>query len=208
VVARLVPVKGVPVALHTLRLVRQAGVDAELRIAGEGPERDRLQQLARHLGLESVVRFCGAIVDMSSFYGGIDCLLHTPLSEAFGLVALEAAAHGCPVVAAAVDGLPEVVEDGTSGTCLPLDLPLAEYVALGGTTSGLPDIVYDPHTDRLIEPRIVDPATAASEIVRLFSDRVVYEGLSRTAARQVAEAFSFGRYVDQLMHAIRSITAS
>ncbi len=160
VAARLYPVKGVAIALHALRVLRAGGLDAELHIAGAGPELERLQTLARSLGIAERARFHGAVRDMEQFYRGIDCLLHAPLTEAFGLVALEAASLGCPVIAAAIDGLPEAVADGVSGYWVAPTLPLAEYAGLGGTHAGVPARVYDPvarrarrHARSSIRPR-------------------------------------------------------
>jgi glycosyltransferase involved in cell wall biosynthesis len=75
--------------------LRARGFDAELHVAGAGPELQGLQSLARSSIAERVT-FHGAVRDMGQFYRGIDCLPHAPLTEAFGLVALEAASLGCP----------------------------------------------------------------------------------------------------------------
>ena len=83
----------------------------------------------------------------------IDCLLHTPITEAFGLVAIEAAAHGCPVVAAACRRLGR-------GRRRRRQRPhrsrrrcrcRATSSSAGGS-KGLPQCVYDPAADALIEP--------------------------------------------------------
>jgi len=178
-----------------------------LHIAGYGPESERLQSLARNLGLESVVEFHGVVEDMASFYKRIDCLLHTPLSEAFGLVALEATAHGCPVIVAAVDGLPEAVKHHTSGICIPVELSLDDYVGLGGDVRGLPKFAYDPSVDELRNIGIVSPDSAAQRIVELFSDANEFERFSRSAARYAAAEFPFDRYVDEVMEVIQRVAA-
>src|SRR5262249_14493586 len=98
--------KGVALALHAAKLLADEGLDVELRVAGVGPELERLERVAGSLGIGPRVRFLGSVRDMEAFYRDIDCLVHPPLTEAFGLVAIEAAAHGCPVIAAAIDGLP------------------------------------------------------------------------------------------------------
>src|SRR5699024_10361589 len=125
VASRLVPVKAVCMALHVLAELRQRGLEVRLVIAGDGPERDGLRQLARALEIDDAVVFEGVIKDMSAFYTGIDVLLHPALREPFGVVAAEAGAHGCPVVCTAVDGLPEVIEHGVSGVCVPPTLALS-----------------------------------------------------------------------------------
>src|SRR5690606_16080928 len=108
-----------------------------------------LESLAQRLNLGSAVQFQGLVRDMRGFYEGIDCLVHLPLTEAFGLVAIEAAARGVPVVAAAVDGLPEAVTDGVTGFTVVPNRPLTDYVELGGRLDGIPEAVYDPVADVL-----------------------------------------------------------
>ncbi|HZF27899.1 MAG TPA: glycosyltransferase [Gammaproteobacteria bacterium] len=199
VAARLFPVKGVALALHALPLLVARGLDARLEIAGEGPERERLEALARRLGVADRVRFRGAVRDMREFYSRVDCLVHPPLTEAFGLVALEAAAHGCPVIAAAIDGLPEAVADGVSGRCVAPTLPLADYVGLGGSLAGIPRLVYEPRRDTLVEPPLVDPAALAAAVAELFADARSYEALSAAASAHVLASPTFARHVDDVL---------
>ncbi len=82
---------------------------------GHGGARQRLEAAARSLDLENRAVFTGQIEDMPAALAALDVLAHFPLSEAFGLVPLEAMASGLPVVASAVGGCLEVVEDGVTG---------------------------------------------------------------------------------------------
>ncbi|HLF12204.1 MAG TPA: glycosyltransferase family 4 protein [Gammaproteobacteria bacterium] len=206
--ARLFPVKGGALALHAVKLLGVQGVNVELHIAGAGPELTRLQSLARALDIAAICRFHGAVADMRGFYRDIDCLLHPPLTEAFGLVAIEAAAHGCPVIAAAVDGLPEAVADGVSGYCVAPLLPLSDYLELGGSSDGIPAYVYDAASDSLHEPRIVDPGALAKTVQRLFSDTETYERMSRSASEHVSRGFDFDAHVDEVMGVINELAGS
>jgi glycosyltransferase involved in cell wall biosynthesis len=200
VAARLRPVKGIALVLHAVKSLAAGGLDVELRVAGTGPELERLQGLARSLGIDGRVHFQGAVRDMGSFYRSIDCLVHPPLTEAFGLVAIEAAAMGCPVIAAAIDGLPEAVADGVSGYCLTPTMPLADYAGLGGgPTADLPALVYDPARDALVAPPFVDPVALADAVARLFASASAFEDLSRSASDYVLRRFDFDRHVDEVM---------
>jgi glycosyltransferase involved in cell wall biosynthesis len=199
VAARLYPVKGVALVLHAVALLAKQGLDAELRVAGAGPELERLERLVGSLGIERRVRFLGAVRDMEAFYRDVDCLVHPPLTEAFGLVAIEAAAFGCPVVAAAIDGLPEAVTDGVTGYCVAPSLPLADYARLGGAADGLPPLVYDPARDALVAPPLVAPDALARAVARLFSDAGAYESLSARASAHVLGAPGFARHVADVL---------
>lgn len=199
--ARLYPVKGLAIVLHAVALLRRS-LDVELHVAGAGPELPRLRSLAASLGLAEHVTFHGAVADMTAFYAGIDCLLHTPITEAFGLVVIEAAAHGCPVVTARVDGLPEAVAAGVSGRTIEPTLPLTRYVELGGALTGLPQCTYDPATDALGEPRAVDPGRLAAEVASVFHDARSFEALSATASAYVLAQPSFLSHVRDVMAVI------
>jgi glycosyltransferase involved in cell wall biosynthesis len=203
-VARLYPVKGLALVLNAVAALRGArpALDVELEIAGEGPELSRLAALAERAGIGDRVTFRGALSDMPAFYSRVDCLLHTPITEAFGLVAIEAAAHGCPVMAARVDGLAEAVADGVTGRLLAPTLPLPRYVELGGALDGLPPFVYDPAADALHEPRAVDPELLAAEVAALFADAGVYEARSAAASAHVLAQPSFSSHVRDVMAVI------
>jgi glycosyltransferase involved in cell wall biosynthesis len=195
----LYPVKGVALVLHAVRLLAEQRLDVELRVAGAGPELERLQRAADSLGIERRVRFLGSVRDMDAFYRDIDCLVHPPLTEAFGLVAIEAAALGCPVIAAAIDGLVEAVTEGVTGYCVAPSLPLADYSKLGGAEYGLPPLVYDSARDALVAPPLVDPAALARAVARLFADAPAYEALSARASAHVLGAPDFTRHVTDVM---------
>ena len=207
VAARLMPVKGVALALHAAAALRAESLDVELHIAGTGVELERLQALARALKVDSLTRFHGFVTDMAAFYRNVDCLLHAPLTEAFGLVAIEAGAQGCPVVVAAVDGLPEAVANGVSGRCIEPTLTLAQYAELAGATHDIPEQIYDPAADTLCEPRAVDPSALADSVRSLFADAELYEHLSRTASEHVLAERRFDRHVDDVMDVINSFAA-
>jgi D-inositol-3-phosphate glycosyltransferase len=82
-----------------------------------GGERRRLEAVAGDSGLASRVRFLGAVEheDLADYYALADVCVVPSRTETFGLVALEAQALGTPVVASAVGGLTEIVDDGQTG---------------------------------------------------------------------------------------------
>jgi glycosyltransferase involved in cell wall biosynthesis len=128
--------------------------------------------------------------------------VHTPITEAFGLVAIEAAAHGCVVIAAGVDGLAEAVTDGVTGRLIAPTLPLARYVELGGALEGLPQCIYDPVADALREPCAVDPERVAAQILAVFADARAYEARSAAASAHVLSQPSFADHVRDVMAVI------
>ncbi|HSW12341.1 MAG TPA: glycosyltransferase [Solimonas sp.] len=115
VLARLVEKKGVDVFLQGLRLALDRGLRVRALVGGDGPERERLQRLCHKLGLESQVEFLGWVADAGRFYEAIDLFCVPSRDEPFGIVVLEGFAHGTPVIAAAVGGPRELIEDGING---------------------------------------------------------------------------------------------
>lgn len=127
---RLVHKKGVDLFLRGFRIALDDGLQAQAVIGGDGPERERLEALARTLGLEAQVRFDGWVREADAFYRSIDWFCIPSRDEPFGLVALESFAHGVPVLAASVGGLAEIVTDGVNGLRFRADDPAALAAAL------------------------------------------------------------------------------
>jgi len=120
-VGRIQPLKGVDLAISTLSELENK--DARLILIGsssglEGPsEERRIRQMVEELGLTNRVLFVEpqSHEKLVDWYRAADVVLMPSRSESFGLVALEAAACGVPVVASAVGGLQTIVEDDSSG---------------------------------------------------------------------------------------------
>lgn len=202
VAARLVPIKGVCLALHALQQIQTLGIAARLEIAGTGPDAAALQQLAQALGIAADVHFHGLVTDMAQFYQGVQILLHAPLREPFGNVSIEAAAHGCVVIVPRVDGLFETVDEGRTGYRLPATLPLADYPRFGGSVKDIPEQVYDPDLDALRAPHFVDPARFAAAVAELAGDPARYARMSAAAIAHVRTHFDPDRAVRKLIAAV------
>lgn len=92
-------------------------VEARLFIAGNGPERQKLEELTRTLSIRDKVVFLGFVPEESipQVYSSVDLLIYLPIAEPFGLVPLEAMACSVPVVANNQGGNPEIVIHGETG---------------------------------------------------------------------------------------------
>ncbi len=119
VVARLEPEKGHPTLLEAWPSVLRAVPDAYLLIVGEGSRRDALEAQARELRIAHRVVFTGRRDDVPAVTAALDVAVLPSYREAQGMVILEAMALSRPVVASAVGGIPEMIEDGVTGLLVP-----------------------------------------------------------------------------------------
>lgn len=119
-IGRLDPIKRIPDLLEAVRLL---GDDSRLEIFGEGSERSKLEGIVERDGLQSRVKFHGAIDRPRTALAQIDLLVLPSAAEGFGLVLIEAMAAGVPVVATNVQGIRDVVQDGQSGLLTPVASP-------------------------------------------------------------------------------------
>jgi glycosyltransferase involved in cell wall biosynthesis len=116
-VGRLIPQKGFDVLLPALaRVLRQ---DVHLLVIGTGEQESYLRAQAADLGLQDRVHFTGYRRDVPRLLGGLDLYVHASRFEGMPIALLEAMAAGCPVVASAVDGNRELIEDGIHGWLVP-----------------------------------------------------------------------------------------
>lgn len=128
-VGRLDRQKGLDVLLEAFARLAPLHPSAVLALAGGGPEEEALRGLARARRLEARVRFLGHRRDVPAVLAALDVFCMPSRWEGFGLALAEALACGKPVVASAVDSLPEVL--GEAGLLVPPERPLALADALG-----------------------------------------------------------------------------
>ncbi|MDB5104242.1 MAG: glycosyl transferase group 1 [Fibrobacteres bacterium] len=178
--SRLVPRKGVDMAIEAAALVAERRKDFLYCIGGSGPDLPRLKKRVADKGLERHVRFLGRVPDehMGACYARADLFVlpsrssvNPPDVEGFGIVFLEAGACGTP--------------------------------SLGGNSGGVPDAVIDGKTGFLVDPE--DPRAIADRILQLMDDRDLLRRLGE-AAKAHAEASSWdkacGRYFEAFARVI------
>ncbi len=118
-VARLQDCKGHTFALQALRRALDAGVDAGLVLAGDGPERANIEQQIGELGLEERVRLLGSVGEdrVLELLRGSDALIlpSVGLGEAAPVAVMEAMACGLPVISSVIGGTPDMIDDRVDG---------------------------------------------------------------------------------------------
>ncbi|MFC3834454.1 glycosyltransferase [Deinococcus rufus] len=165
-VGRLSPEKGVRRLVETWQR-EQFGM--ELRIVGDGPERERLEA---QVGRDSGIRFLGGLPLAQTYAqiaGAAFVVVPSEWYEPFGRTAVEGLAHGTPVVCADIGGLSEIVDEGVTG-----------FKFTAGDTDALASALrraVDRHTD----PTLRVQARAAYE--QRYSAEANYDALMAAYAR-------------------------
>ncbi len=134
-------VKDTGAVLEIVREIRQRGVDAVLCMVGDGPDRERLEQLAHDLGIARSTYFVGYQSEVAGYYRLFDAFLLPSVNEGTPVSAIEALASGTPVVATRVGGVPDVVTDGVDGF-------LVEPRDVAAAAERLADLARDPELRR------------------------------------------------------------
>jgi phosphatidylinositol alpha-1,6-mannosyltransferase len=141
-VARLVPRKGIDTVIEALPKLVETYPGLSYLVAGEGEDRERLEQLADRFQVRSHVQLLGRCSDeeVNALYAASDIFLlqsrlepETGDVEGIGFVLLEAQASGTPVIASGSGGMPDALIEGQTG----LLVPPADPVALGKAIDAL-----------------------------------------------------------------------
>jgi glycosyltransferase involved in cell wall biosynthesis len=164
---RLGPQKALGIALTAVAAV--PGVT--LVIAGDGPERAALGRQARELGLETRVRFPGSLSreQVLRLFRAADASVLSSAWENFPHTVVEALAVGCPVIATAVGGVPEVVRDGENGLLVP-----------PGDASALAGAIRRFFDDDELRRRLVE---AAADSVAGYTEEAMFTRIEQELAR-------------------------
>ena len=134
----MVPIKDLPTLIHALAMALERMPNMRLLLAGDGPERPKLMQLAERMGIGGRVVFPGWVDDLPRFYATLDICALSSINEGTPVAIIEAMAASRPVAACAVGGVVDVVEQNVTGLLVPPRDPTALANALV-TLSSAPD---------------------------------------------------------------------
>jgi D-inositol-3-phosphate glycosyltransferase len=169
---RLVPVKRVDWLLRVMAPLLAANPKLVLIVAGDGPERPKLENLSRALGIPARVRFEGWVDKMADWYASADLVALASSWEGTPLAIIEAMASARVAVATDVGGIRDIVEDGRTGVVVGKD-----------DDEGFRRAVHELVTDGERRDHMAANAAAASE--RFCPERLV-DDLDRIYHRVLA----------------------
>jgi glycosyltransferase involved in cell wall biosynthesis len=159
-VGRLIPIKGLDVLLRAFAAARQEVPELTLEIAGAGPLESELRA-----GAPDGVVLLGRVSPPGPLYERNAIVVVPSRGEGFGMVALEAAERGRAAIVSDVGGLPEIVEDGTTGLVVPRE-------DVGALARAIVELARDPARVRALG------AAARQRAVAQFSASAAAEGVA------------------------------
>jgi len=115
IVARMVPIKRHEVFLAAAAAVASRVPPCRFLLVGDGERRRALEGIARELGIADRVLFLGWRRDLDRIYADLDVAVLTSANEGSPVSLIEAMASGVPVVGPRVGGVPDVIDDATTG---------------------------------------------------------------------------------------------
>lgn len=178
-VGRLAPAKGQMLLVQACAQLASEGLGFELRLVGEGPDRERLEHAVQHHGLSHCVRFAGALnqAEVRAELACADAFVLPSLAEGIPVVLMEAMASGVPCVTSPVNGIPELIDHGTSG-----------LLALPGDAQALADQLRKLIADASLRQRLALAGRAKVERAFHLADSVarlaaIFQSLPAVTAR-------------------------
>jgi glycosyltransferase involved in cell wall biosynthesis len=175
-VAQLAPCKGHAHLLEAVGTVAQQRPDVQLVLAGDGPLRAPLEDQARRLGIDGRVHFLGHRRDVPDLLAAADLFVLPSLSEALGIVLIEAMLTGCALVTTTAGGIGDLVGDHH---------PDGQSVAW------------------MVPPG--DPQAMAGAILEALDDRALRADRVERARRRVLERFTADHMVEATLAVYREI---
>ncbi len=168
VVGRLSHEKGQDVALRALAILRDRRVSVSFAFAGDGPDRDALETLAKSLGVSDRAVFLGHQKTVGVVYRASDLLVMPSRSEAMPNALLEAMTLGLPAVATRVGGVPEVCDDGVTGWICAPESPESLAESVGKCLSDEADRRARTEKARAVTYEKHDPRRRAERYIALY----------------------------------------
>lgn len=211
-VGRIEPLKGLPVLIHALDLIRKKGEPCVgcycLMVIGGEPDASeecmteemvKVKALCKELCVEDLVVFLGkkSQETLPYYYSSADVLIMPSYYESFGMVALEAMACGTPVIASQVGGLPFLVKNGKTG-----------FVIHEKDPEALADALLRIMTDADLKNQLGSNAAeyALDYSWSLIAQRISreYSGLLKNQQQEKERSENDNSTVDSLVQAVRS----
>ena len=171
-VGRLVVEKNYFFLIRVMKELAKTRFSYQLKIAGNGPLFNEIQQSIEINKLEAYIELLGNVDDIDSLYQWCDIYVHTATSEPFGLTILEAMAHGKPCICLDAGGNVELIENGVDGFLLESKTSEKEFASCIRNLSGDDDLYYNVSHKALKKSRIYDLNEYESKIRKVYNNNL------------------------------------
>lgn len=125
VLARFVKKKGIDVAINSIKVMLEMGLDVKLIIGGSGEEEEFLKNLTKTLNLENKIKFIGWVKDKKEFFSKIDIFCLPSIEEPFGIIILEAMLSKTPIISTRSEGPKEILRNNEDAIIVEIESPKA-----------------------------------------------------------------------------------
>ena len=187
---RLETFKGVHVLIESAKKLPKY----DFFIAGEGVLKDVLKKSANNF---KNIHFLGNVKDPLDFISKMDIIVTPSIREPLGNIIIESGYCKKPVIASNVDGIPEIIKNGTSGILIDLDKKI-EFESLPNNAILMPDVVINPKSQELTTPKEIDPLKLCDSISLLASNSNIRKLYGENLYRTVIEKFNIENYHDSI----------
>ena len=190
-IGRLDTPKGVHVLVEAMH--KLANNNIKLIVAGDGPLRKELEKQSENL---NNIRFVGRINDPYKFFDKVSLIVVPSIREPFGNVCIEAGLCRTPVLAANIDGIPEIITNYITGELI----KPTRSVLLSSSRNALPlpEYVVDPINNELIKPMQIDSSELADKILLLSNSPKTLSKYSDKLYNNVLDHFGIESYTKKL----------
>ncbi len=187
-----------PKAFHVFIEAASHILDAEPKttfvLVGDGPLRDELERKVSQEGLQDSFLFTGVRKDIPEILRVFDVFVSTSIRESLGNAIIEAQLSRVPVVGPAVDGIPEIIQDGVTGMLLDPTEPV-------DTRFGLDSRDIPTHVvrhGRLAPPKALSPVRVAEAVVELLRSNGRLDSILQNAYDTARTKFDLAKYIAEL----------
>jgi glycosyltransferase involved in cell wall biosynthesis len=197
-IGRLDTPKGVHVLIDAMKYLVNDKI--ELVIAGDGALSDILKEQAK--GFKNI-SFVGRISEPYNFLSGLDLLVVPSIREPLGNVCLEAGLCKIPVLAANIDGIPEIIKDKLTGELIDATEEISIDSPAGAVP--LPKFVISPVTKQLRVPKQINSLFLSEKILELSKKPDKLKKYANNLHDRVVNYFNMSRYHTELYKIYRKI---
>ncbi len=189
-----------PKGVHSLINTAKKLPEYDFFIAGKGILENRLKELSDNY---KNINFVGVIKEPLEFISKMDVMIVPSVREPLGNTIIESGYCKTPVIASNIDGIAEIIKDGTDGILITPDKNIT-LIEMSKDAVPVPKVVIDPLTQELQKPKEIDPAKLSDAIIFLADNLKIRKLYGNNLYKTVKQKFNIENYYETLEHIYRN----